>query len=92
MVVSRSQSAALAAAAPMGPPRSLWADARARFFRNRAAVGGLIVLGLVAAFAIFGPFVAQHSIEEINWSILGKVDDAGGPCFLSLTFWTAFVN
>ncbi|MDD9740883.1 MULTISPECIES: ABC transporter permease subunit [Marinovum] len=83
MVVSRSQSAALAAAAPMGPPRSLWADARARFFRNRAAVGGLIVLGLVAAFAIFGPFVAQHSIEEINWSILGKVDDAGGPCFLS---------
>ena len=43
-VVSRSQSAALAASAPMGPPRSLWADARARFFRNRAAVAGLVIL------------------------------------------------
>ncbi len=34
--------------------RSLWADARIRFFRNKAAVAGLVVLVLVALFAFFG--------------------------------------
>ena len=59
--------------------RSLWSDARRRFFRNRAAVASLIVLVLVAAFAIFGDLVASWSNEEIDWSILGSVAEEGGP-------------
>ena len=59
--------------------RSLWSDARGRFFRNRAAVASLVVLVLVAAFAIFGDLVASWSNEEIDWSILGSVAEEGGP-------------
>ena len=59
--------------------RSLWADARARFFANRAAVGGLIVLGLVGAFALFGPLVAPWTHEDIDWTVLGNVEEAGRP-------------
>ncbi|RMA41229.1 ABC transporter permease subunit [Rhodophyticola porphyridii] len=59
--------------------RSLWADARTRFFRNKAAVGGLIVLLLVGLFAVIGPFVAPWDYEEIDWSVLGRVAEAGRP-------------
>ncbi|MCK0167704.1 ABC transporter permease subunit [Jannaschia sp. S6380] len=63
--------------APRG--RSLWADARRRFFRNKAAVAGLIVLGLIAAVAIVGPFIAPWSYEEIDWAVLGQVETLGRP-------------
>ncbi|MDE0203685.1 MAG: ABC transporter permease subunit [Rhodospirillaceae bacterium] len=59
--------------------RSLWHDARSRFFRNRAAVASLVVLVLVAAFAIFGDLMASWSNEEIDWSILGSVAEEGAP-------------
>ena len=59
--------------------RSLWQDARARFFRNKAAVGSLIVLAAVLLFAAFGKFAAQWSNEEIDWTMLGMVPDMGGP-------------
>jgi oligopeptide transport system permease protein len=59
--------------------RSLWQDARERFFRNRAAMGGLVVLVFVALFAILGPFIAPWSNEEIDWTILGQVPEMGGP-------------
>ena len=59
--------------------RSLWSDARARFFRNRAAVASLVVLVLVAAFAIFGDLAASWSNEEIDWAILGSVAEEGAP-------------
>ena len=64
-------------AAPHG--RSLWQDARARFLRNRAAVASLVVLALVAAFALFGDLVAAWSNEEIDWSMLGSVAQMGAP-------------
>ena len=59
--------------------RSLWQDARARFFRNRASVASLVVLGLVAAFALFGDLAASWSNEEIDWSMLGSVAEKGAP-------------
>ena len=59
--------------------RSLWEDAWRRFFANRAAVFSLLVLVLVVAFAAFGQAVAQWSNEEIDWSLLGRVPQAGGP-------------
>jgi oligopeptide transport system permease protein len=59
--------------------RSLWQDARTRFFRNKAAVAGLIVLVLVGLFAIFGPLISPWSNEEIDWAVLGNVAEAGKP-------------
>jgi oligopeptide transport system permease protein len=59
--------------------RSLWRDARTRFMRNRAAVLSVIALGLVAAFALLGPFVAAWSNEDIDWAVLGNVATTGQP-------------
>ena len=59
--------------------RSLWQDARSRFFRNHAAVASLAVLLLVAAFALFGGFIADWSNEEIDWPMLGSVVEKGAP-------------
>ncbi|WP_417254438.1 ABC transporter permease [Celeribacter sp.] len=59
--------------------RSLWADARRRFFRNKAAIFGLILLVFVSLFALFGNFVAEWSNEEIDFSVMGMVAEQGGP-------------
>jgi len=48
--------------------RSLWDDARARFFRNKAAVVALCVLGLLSFLAAFGPMLWVHSYETISES------------------------
>ena len=42
-------------------------------------MGGLIILVLVALFALFGNFAAQWSNEELDFSVMGNVRDAGGP-------------
>jgi oligopeptide transport system permease protein len=59
--------------------RSPWADARRRFFRNRAAMLGLTILVLVSLFAIFGGYVAQWSNEELDFSVMGQVAQMGQP-------------
>ena len=59
--------------------RSLWADARVRFFRNRAAVAGLIVLFFVFLFAMFGQLLTPWSNEEVDWGMLGNVSELGAP-------------
>jgi oligopeptide transport system permease protein len=61
--------------------RSLWVDARRRFFRNRAALVSLIVLLAAVAFTIVGPFLARWSIEKIDWSVVGSVLAKGAPSF-----------
>lgn len=45
--------------------RSLWADARARLLRNKAAVASMIVIGVLAILAIVGPFVAPHPYDRV---------------------------
>jgi len=47
--------------------RSLWADARRRLFRNRAAVVSMILLGVVALMALFAPMLSPHPYDEIYW-------------------------
>jgi len=59
--------------------RSLWADARQRFLRNRAATGALICLGLVVLFTIIGPVFAQWTNEEIDWARMGDIAGEGRP-------------
>ncbi|WP_299673541.1 ABC transporter permease subunit [uncultured Roseobacter sp.] len=78
MFATKSVADDLAGSAPI-KGRSLWADARARFFRNRAAVAGLIVLIAVAAFAVIGPFIAPWNNEDIDWNVLGNVAEGGRP-------------
>jgi len=69
--------------------RSLWADARNRFVRNKAAMVSLVVLILVAVFAFLGDTFAQWSNEEIDWNILGNIKAAGGPSIESGHFFGA---
>ena len=45
--------------------RSLWDDAKARLFRNKAAVISMWVLGFLALIAVFGPFVWVHDYKQI---------------------------
>jgi oligopeptide transport system permease protein len=51
--------------------RSLWDDARRRLFRNRAAVVGIVVLCIIAALAIFGPFFLAYDFSQQNYDIIG---------------------
>lgn len=67
--------------------RSLWQDARRRFMKNRAAVVSVIVLGLIAVFALVGPFIAVWSNEEIDWNVLGDIAVEGAPSFANGHFF-----
>lgn len=78
MLVSRAQIGALERAADQGG-RSLWKDARIRFFRNRAAAAALVVLVLITLFAIFGGVLAQYEGESIDWARMGDIAGQGAP-------------
>ncbi len=59
--------------------RSLWQDAMGRFLKNKAAVTSVILLGLILLFSFVGPYFAQWTNEEIDWSTLGAVAEKGRP-------------
>tara|TARA_R110002012_G_scaffold188734_1_gene355811 strand:- start:1120 stop:2034 length:915 start_codon:yes stop_codon:yes gene_type:complete len=63
----------------VGKGRSPWADARRRFFRNKAALMGLVILGFVVAFALFAGYFAQWSNEELDYNVMGQIVELGGP-------------
>ncbi len=46
--------------------RSLWDDARRRLFRNRLAVAGMAVLGLLVLAAAIGPFLVPFAFDEVT--------------------------
>ncbi|RVV97600.1 ABC transporter permease subunit [Mesobaculum littorinae] len=70
---------AVEATALAGKGRSPWADARRRFFRNKAAMVGLAILAFVALFAVFGDFLSQWSNEELDYNVMGQIAQEGGP-------------
>jgi oligopeptide transport system permease protein len=51
---------------------SVWAQARRRFFKNKAAVGGLLVLGLIALCAILIPMLWPHGVEEASLGMISQ--------------------
>ena len=59
--------------------RSPWADARRRFVRNKASLGGLVALILIAIIALFGDSIAVWSNEEIDFNVMGQAYDLGRP-------------
>ncbi|MFB9222513.1 ABC transporter permease subunit [Paracoccus cavernae] len=63
--------------------RSPWADARRRFARNKAAMAGLVILVLVALFAIFGSAFATWSNEEMDFAVMGQAAQLGAPSWAS---------
>ncbi|MDJ0922685.1 MAG: ABC transporter permease subunit [Henriciella sp.] len=78
----------------MAGGRSLWDDARARLFRNKAAVVSMIILGVLIIIALFGPMVWVHDYKTQstlikagptfdNWHILGT-DFLGRDAFARL--------
>ncbi len=66
-----------------GKSHSLWVDARRRFFKNKAALISLIVLTLIVIFSFGAPYVTPWSNEEIDWSILGSINEKGMPSIAS---------
>ncbi|MFV0301428.1 MAG: ABC transporter permease subunit [Paracoccus sp. (in: a-proteobacteria)] len=63
--------------------RSPWADARKRFMHNRAAMAGLVILVLVALFALLGDYLAVWSNEELDYNVMGQVRELGMPSIAS---------
>ena len=62
--------------------RSLWADARRRFWRNKAAVVSLIVLALVALACVVGPWVLPHAFDSADWDAMNLP-----PSLKNAHFW-----
>lgn len=59
--------------------RSLWKDATNRFFRNKAALAGLVVLIFVCAFALFGGLIAQYDPAHVDFTLMGANSYKGTP-------------
>jgi ABC-type dipeptide/oligopeptide/nickel transport system permease subunit len=55
--------------------RSLWVDARRRLFRNRAAMAGIVILGLTAALALLAPLLSPYAYNEVNYDIIACAPD-----------------
>ncbi|MBL1435832.1 MAG: ABC transporter permease subunit [Rhodobacteraceae bacterium] len=67
--------------------RSLWSDARRRFFQNKAAVAGVIALTCIVLISFIGPYFAVWSFEEIDWDTMGSAATLGKPSFASGHFF-----
>jgi oligopeptide transport system permease protein len=50
---------------PVVVGRSLWADARTRLVRNKAAVASMILLALIALACLVGPFFTGHPFDRV---------------------------
>jgi oligopeptide transport system permease protein len=50
--------------------RSLWADARARLFRNRAAVASMIVLAIITLMALLAPYLSRYAYDAIDYDLV----------------------
>jgi oligopeptide transport system permease protein len=83
MLLSKATTAAVSNAADRAQTegRSLWKDARIRFFRNKAASLAFYVLIAITLFAIFGGYLAHWDNETIDWPLMGNVSELGGPSF-----------
>ena len=55
--------------------RSLWQDARRRFFRNKAAVASLIILFFIMLFVIFAPMLMPFSYDDTDWAMMTNPPD-----------------
>ncbi len=59
--------------------RSLWADARTRFARNKAAVAGAVLLVICFAYAFLGQAISPHTYDFTDFKIMGHALELGWP-------------
>ena len=50
--------------------RSPWADARARFLRNKAAIVSLCLLAAIVLCCIVGPYLLPHAFDSADWDAM----------------------
>jgi oligopeptide transport system permease protein len=55
--------------------RGLWQDALRRLARNRAAVGGIVALTVIALLTLFAPLISPHPFDAIDWERIGAPPD-----------------
>jgi len=55
--------------------RSLWANARHRFLKNKAAVVGLVVLIVIAVACFAAPYLGLRDQDDINWDMIQSAPD-----------------
>ena len=82
MLTAASQIPPITDTATAAAGRSLWADARRRFWRNKAAVVSLIVLALVALACVVGPWVLPHAFDSADWDAMNLP-----PSLKNAHFW-----
>ncbi len=63
-------SAAVAAAGGGAVSSSMWQQAARRFAANRVAVASLIMLALIAAACLLGPWLSPHQLEDTYWEYI----------------------
>ena len=80
-LVALLSSVAPAPDAGGAPARGLWVDARRRFVRNRAAVVSLVVLMLVAAACLAGPWLLPHAFDSADWNAMSQPPKLRGSHF-----------
>ena len=68
--------------APGNSPRNLWADARNRFFKNRAAVVSLVILTVIVLMCIVGPWVLPHAFDTADWDAM-----SAAPSLANAHYW-----
>ena len=71
--------------------RSPWQEAWERFFRNKASVGGLVIVGLFLIITAFAPLIAPHNPLQLHsgksflppaWVEKSTTNKVGDPEFL----------
>lgn len=55
--------------------RSLWQDAKRRFFHNRAALVSLFVLFIIILFVLFAPLLMPFAFDETDWNMMSAAPD-----------------
>ena len=62
--------------------RSLWQDAKRRFFHNKAALVSLFVLLAITLFVLFAPSLMPFAFDETDWNMMSTAPDfASGHYF-----------
>ncbi|HSL76750.1 MAG TPA: ABC transporter permease [Candidatus Limnocylindrales bacterium] len=63
-----------------GRPASLWRDTLASILRQRSAVVGLVMLGILVFIAVFAPIIATHDPDQTLLGIEEGVIKRDPPC------------
>ncbi|MEJ2630667.1 MAG: ABC transporter permease subunit [Acidihalobacter sp.] len=50
--------------------RSLWVDARRRFFRNKAAMAAVVILAVIVVAVLIGPLFSPYGFTDTDWGAI----------------------